>query len=35
MNLTQNAKINQVIPKTLVIGIDITKHRHYAYPVDD
>lgn len=35
MNCTQNQKINQVQSDTLVVGIDIAKHRHYACAVDD
>lgn len=35
MNFKQNQKINQVTEKTLVIGIDIAKHTHYACFVDD
>lgn len=35
MNFTQNAKINQVTDKTLVIGMDIAKCTHYACMVDE
>lgn len=35
MNFTQNAKINQVTDKTLVIGMDIAKRTHYACMVDE
>lgn len=35
MNCTQNHKINQVTEKTLVVGMDIAKRKHYACFVDD
>lgn len=35
MDFTQNAKINQVTDKTLVIGMDIAKRTHYACMVDE
>ena len=35
MNFKQNDKINQVTDKTLVIGMDIAKHKHYASMVDE
>lgn len=35
MNDNINLKINQVNEKTLVIGIDIAKRKHYACAVDD
>ena len=35
MNSNTNDKINQVSEKTLVIGIDIAKHKHFACAVDD
>ena len=35
MNSNTNDKINQVTEKTLVIGIDIAKHKHYACAIDD
>ncbi|NME07318.1 transposase, partial [Psychrobacillus sp. BL-248-WT-3] len=35
MNNSTNHKINQVSEKTLVIGIDIAKRKHYACAVDD
>ncbi|MCM3359300.1 IS110 family transposase [Psychrobacillus sp. MER TA 171] len=35
MNNSTNHKINQVTEKTLVIGIDIAKRKHYACAVDD
>lgn len=30
MNFTQNEKLNQVTPETLVIGVDIGSETHYA-----
>ena len=35
MNSNTNEKINQVSENTLVIGIDIAKHKHFACAVDD
>ena len=35
MNFNTNEKINQVSENTLVIGIDIAKHKHYACAIDD
>lgn len=35
MDFKQNQKINQVTEKTLVIGIDIAKRKHFACFVDD
>lgn len=35
MNFKQNQKINQVTEETLVIGMDIAKHTHYACFVDE
>lgn len=35
MNSNTNHKINQVSENTLVIGIDIAKHKHYACAIDD
>lgn len=35
MNSNMNQKINQVTENTLVIGIDIAKHTHYACAVDE
>jgi transposase len=35
MNFNMNKKINQVSENTLVIGIDIAKHKHYACAIDD
>jgi transposase len=34
MNCTQNRKIEQVTEQTLVIGMDIAKHKHYACMID-
>ena len=34
MNFNTNEKINQVSENTLVIGIDIAKHKHFACAVD-
>lgn len=35
MNFNRNEKINQVSENTLVIGMDIAKHKHYACAIDD
>ena len=35
MNFNTNQKINQVSKNTLVIGIDIAKHKHFACAIDD
>lgn len=35
MNFNTNEKINQVSENTLVIGIDIAKHKHFACAIDD
>ena len=35
MNSKSNYKINQVSESTLVIGIDIAKHKHFACAIDD
>lgn len=35
MNFNTNEKINQVSENTLVIGIDIAKHKHFACAVDN
>lgn len=35
MNSNMNQKINQVTEHTLVVGIDIAKHKHYACAVDE
>ena len=35
MNFNTNNKINQVSENTLVIGIDIAKHKHFACAIDD
>ena len=35
MNFNTNEKINQVTEKTLVIGIDIAKKKHFACAVDE
>jgi transposase len=34
MNCTQNRKIEQVTDQTLVVGMDIAKHKHYASMTD-
>ncbi|MCZ8538656.1 IS110 family transposase [Paenisporosarcina quisquiliarum] len=34
-NRNTNEKINQVTEKTLVIGVDIAKHKHYACAIDE
>lgn len=35
MNFNMNEKINQVSENTLVVGIDIAKHKHFACAIDD
>src|SRR5690606_32387148 len=35
MNFNTNEKINQVSENTLVIGVDIAKHKHFACAIDD
>jgi transposase len=35
MNYTQNQKISQITPSTLVIGIDVAKDKHVARAQDD
>lgn len=35
MNFTQNQKISQITPSTLIIGIDIAKDKHVARAQDD
>ena len=35
MNFNTNEKINQVSENTLVVGIDIAKHKHFACAIDD
>jgi transposase len=35
MNYTQNQKISQITPSTLIIGIDIAKEKHVARAQDD
>lgn len=35
MHHKMNDKIIQVSPKTIVIGIDIAKYKHYACTVDN
>ncbi len=35
MNYTQNQKISQITPSTLIIGIDIAKDKHVARAQDD
>lgn len=35
MNYTQNQKIKQITPSTLIIGIDIAKDKHVARAQDD
>ncbi len=35
MNYTQNQKISQITPSTLVIGIDVAKDKHVARTQDD
>ncbi|EHL74901.1 IS110 family transposase, partial [Bacillus smithii] len=35
MNYTQNRKISQITPSTLIVGIDIAKDKHDARAQDD
>ncbi|MED4126501.1 IS110 family transposase, partial [Halalkalibacterium halodurans] len=35
MNYTQNQKVSQITPSTLIIGIDIAKDKHVARAQDD
>jgi transposase len=35
MNYTQNEKISQITPETLIVGIDIAKDKHVARAQDD
>ena len=35
MNYTQNHKISQITPSTLIVGIDIAKDKHVARAQDD
>ena len=35
MNYTQNQKISQITPSTLIIGIDVAKDKHVARAQDD
>lgn len=35
MNYTQNRKISQITPSTLIVGIDIAKDKHVARVQDD
>ena len=35
MDYTQNKKISQISPSTLIIGIDIAKDKHVARAQDD
>jgi transposase len=35
MNCTQNEKLNQVTPPTLIVGVDIAKFKHVARAQDD
>lgn len=35
MNYTQNQKIMQISPSTLIVGIDIAKDKHVARAQDD
>ncbi len=35
MNYTQNEKISQITPSTLIVGIDIAKEKHVARAQDD
>ncbi|MEW5571694.1 IS110 family transposase, partial [Rossellomorea marisflavi] len=35
MDFTQNERLNQINEQTLIIGIDIAKHKHVARAIDD
>ncbi|MGE7920353.1 hypothetical protein ACQKM9_15650 [Viridibacillus sp. NPDC093762] len=35
MNSKTNQKINQVTEITLIVGIDLAKHKHYACSIDE
>lgn len=35
MDFTQNRRLEQITDKTLIIGIDIAKHKHVARAIDD
>ncbi|MEK4222401.1 hypothetical protein N1I86_10505 [Bacillus sp. FSL W8-0116] len=35
MNYTQNQKISQITPSTLIVGIDVAKEKHVARFQDD
>jgi hypothetical protein len=35
MNCTQNEKLNQVTPHTLIVGVDIAKSKHIARAQDN
>lgn len=35
MNYNRNEKLKQITPETLIVGIDIAKHKHVARVVDD
>ncbi|SDI70979.1 IS110 family transposase, partial [Natribacillus halophilus] len=35
MNYTQNEKLAQITPETLIIGVDIAKNKHVARAIDD
>src|SRR5699024_7447640 len=35
MDFTQNKRITQITAQTLIIGVDIAKHKHVARAIDD
>ncbi|MBH9968993.1 IS110 family transposase, partial [[Bacillus] enclensis] len=35
MDFTQNERLKQINEQTLIIGIDIAKHKHVARAIDD
>jgi len=35
MDFTQNNRLAQITTQTLIIGVDVVKHKHVARAVDD
>jgi transposase len=35
MDFTQNERLDQITENTLIIGIDVAKHKHVARAIDD
>ncbi|MBM7676850.1 hypothetical protein JOD18_001889, partial [Gracilibacillus alcaliphilus] len=35
MDFTQNERLAQITEETIIIGIDIAKHKHVARAIDD